>query len=481
MKRKRSLGLAAPAAAAAVALSAGCTVAGNAAAGDGPATVVVGYQSKTINTVTAGTLLRSLGLFEKHLAELGESEGRDYEVVWKDYETGASITAQMLAGKIDIGSMGDYPLLINGTRSQGLGADARTEFVSVTGYNMRGSLNGVVVAGDSPARSLADLKGRSISASVGSAGHGTLVQALGDYGLTPDDVSVENQEPSVGASALQAGSAAGLAQFVAWPGLLVQKNGARLLYDGGALDVPTFHGVVVPREEAKSRPKVLRAFLRAQIDATRHLHEHPLAAAESVAAETGLPAETVYLYNGAGGVATFDTTIKPRLREALAHDVPFLKSIGVLKGTIDLESFVNDAYIREAYGAGYDAAAASAANPAAITGTDRACGKQVGDPAKAGEVWVAGERATRPAADPVCLLRNVRALRADGGEPRAAYVPDATTGTRWFADRMTWVEDPEAGDDERFRPFATAEQARKYIDAHPGAETVPYDEAVKRA
>ena len=39
----------------------------------------------------------------------------------------------MIAGKIDIGSMGDYPLLINGSRTQA--SAARTELVSVTGYN----------------------------------------------------------------------------------------------------------------------------------------------------------------------------------------------------------------------------------------------------------------------------------------------------------------------------------------------------------
>src|SRR5689334_22138044 len=89
---------------------AGCTVAGNAA--EGTIRVVVGYQSKTINTVTAGTLLRSLGSFESRLAALGRRTGKKYTVVWQDYDTGAPITAQMIAGKIDIGSMGDYPLLI---------------------------------------------------------------------------------------------------------------------------------------------------------------------------------------------------------------------------------------------------------------------------------------------------------------------------------------------------------------------------------
>src|SRR6185312_16246012 len=78
---------------------AGCG--GSAGASDGSTvTVTVGYQSKTINTVTAGTLLRSLGYFEKQLNSLGD--GVTYKVNWEDYATGAPITAQMTAGKIDI-------------------------------------------------------------------------------------------------------------------------------------------------------------------------------------------------------------------------------------------------------------------------------------------------------------------------------------------------------------------------------------------
>ncbi|MGH3335866.1 MAG: hypothetical protein ACRDOZ_08605, partial [Nocardioides sp.] len=158
---------------AAVALTSGvlsaCSVAGG-AEGESDNVIVVGYQSKTINTVTAGTLLRDLGYFEQRLEELG-----DYEVEWQDYDTGAPITAQMLAGKIDIGSMGDYPLLINGSRAgTGEGGDS---MVAVTGYNLEGALNGVVAGGDSDVETLEDLEGGTISASVGSAGHGTLVQA----------------------------------------------------------------------------------------------------------------------------------------------------------------------------------------------------------------------------------------------------------------------------------------------------------------
>ena len=107
--------------------------------------VVVGYQSKTINTVTAGTLLRAQGYLEHRLADITTRTGTKYAVRWQDYDTGAPITAQMLAEKIDIGSMGDYPMLINGSKTQ-TNERARTEIVSVTGYNPKGALNMVVVA-----------------------------------------------------------------------------------------------------------------------------------------------------------------------------------------------------------------------------------------------------------------------------------------------------------------------------------------------
>lgn len=450
----------------------GCTVAGHAADADAEP-VVVGYQSKTINTVTAGTLLRAQGFFEKRLGELGARTGKKYAVTWQDYDTGAPITAQMMAGKIDIGSMGDYPLLINGARGQ-QSAETRTKLVAVTGYNLRGALNTVVVAPNSPIRSLADLRGKVVSASSGSAGHGLLVQALRKNGLDPKkDVKIENQQPPIGASALQSGNVDALSQFVAWPGLLVHQGAATVIYDGGELGVPTLHGTVVREKYAAGNRDVVKAFLQAQLDATQFLWEQPLKAAEVVAQATGLPPEVVYLYNGANGIATFDPTLKPQLRAALQQDVPFLKSIGVLQ-TIDLAAFVDDSFVREVYGAGYDTDVARTANKAALAGTDPVCKKPVADPALAGELWLSGR--TQPAANPTCLLRAVKAAQAAGEQIKAAYVPDAATGTRWFADKSAWVRDGAT-----FHPFVTAAAAQRYVTAHSGAAVVPYAEAVKSA
>ncbi|WP_326671755.1 ABC transporter substrate-binding protein [Streptomyces sp. NBC_01257] len=436
-----------------VTLTAGCG--GGANADDsGTVTVTVGYQSRTINTVTAGTLLRSLGYFEDELRSRGKRDGVTYRVEWQDYATGAPITAQMTAGKIDIGSMGDFPLLINAARGKQL--DRPTRLVSVTGYNLAGGLNTVVTGPDSKLDSLTDLRGKKVSTSVGSAADGTLVRALQQAGLDPEkDIRKLNQQPAVGASALQAGSADALSQFVAWPGLLAFKGRAKALYDGAELKLPTFHGVTVRQDFAKKRPAVVEDFLRAQGRATDYLHEHPVAASESVAKATGLPAEVVHLYNGAQGIATFDTTLKPALIAALKKDVPVLRS-AKLVGDVDVDAFVDDSYVKRVYGSGY--AKALAAGPPARRG---------------GEVWLKGKDTTTAFAGSAELLRYVAAHR---DAVRAAYVPDASTGTLWFADRAVWVADGDA-----LRPYVTGSAARADVKAHPGARTVPYATALSLA
>ncbi|MFB7357277.1 ABC transporter substrate-binding protein [Streptomyces gardneri] len=432
------------------------TACGGSAGADGEGdaktvTVTVGYQSKTINTVTAGTLLRSLGYFEEELAARGKRDGVTYRVAWQDYATGAPITAQMTAGKIDIGSMGDFPLLINAAR--GVELKERTRLVSVTGYNPRGGLNTVVTAPGSPLRSLDDLRGRKVSTSVGSAADGTLVRALRRAGIDPaKDVEKLNQQPSVGASALTAGSVDALSQFVAWPGLLAFQGKATALYDGAELNLPTFHGVTVREGFAQRRPGVLDDFLRAQRRATDELRARPVAAAESVAKETGLPAEVVYLYNGAEGIATFDPALRPELIAALKDDVSVLKDAGLVKG-VDVDAFVDPAPLRRAV--------KDAAYPKA-------------DAARS-ELWLKGQGTTRSFATPGELLKAVGA--AGGGDRvRAAYVPDAVTGTLWFADRAVWVTDGSGP-----RAFVTRSGAERYVSAHPGARIVGYADALKAA
>lgn len=422
--------------------------------------VVVGYQSKTINTATAGTLLRARGYLERRLADITNRTGTRYRVDWQDYDTGAPITAQMLAEKIDIGSMGDYPMLVNGVRTRA-NEQARTAIVAVTGYHPAGALNMVVVSPDSRADTLADLAGAKVSASVGSAGHGTLLRALAGTGT---GVEVLNQQPQVGASALESGQVQGLSQFVAWPGLLVYQDRARLLYDGAELNYPTLHGVVVRQSYARAHPEVLDAFLQAQLDATDFLKRKPLEAARIVAEGSGLPQEVVYLYNGPGGTS-FDATLKPQLVAALKNDVPYLKSIGDFAelDDFDVDGFVDDKPLRAAFDArklAYDKTVAQIDKPTTV----------------GGELWLDGSETTVTVPDSDALLDAVRAATARGDHLRAAYVHDAELGTRWFADKSAWVRDGT-----RYLPFDTTAGAQRYVAAHPGGVVLDYRQALAGA
>ncbi|WP_433593499.1 ABC transporter substrate-binding protein [Nocardia sp. CA-145437] len=437
-------------------------------------TVNIGYQSRTINTVTVGTLLRDRGTFEAELRDLGKTNGVKYKVEWKDFASGPPLTAAMLAGQVDIGSMGDAPVLVNGSKTRDH-SDVRSELIAIAGYNLRGSLNQVVVPVDSPATSLADLRGQVVSTSIGSAAHGMLATGLTGLGMSLGDVKLLGQDPPVGASALTGGQAAALAQFVPWPQSLVFQGKARLLYDGGSANIATLHAVVANQRFDRAHPDVVAAFLAAQRETGDYLNAHPLDAAKRVAELTGIPAEVVYLYNGPNGLVHFDSTIKAPLVDALGKLLPFLKGLGAV-GDLDLGQFVNDRYVRALYGADYDTRRADTSPPSALIGTDPVCGGAVSDPATASEVWFTGKETTSVARTPACLLKQI-AQSADA--VRVAYVPDAGTGLRLFAATATWVTDPAAPADGRLLPFAVLADADRYVSTHPGSSVLDYKAALQ--
>jgi NitT/TauT family transport system substrate-binding protein len=101
-----------------------------------------------------------------------------------------------------------------------------------------------------------------------------------------------------------------------------------------------------------------------------------------------------------------------------------------------------------------------------------------GDPALASELWLDGSDTTQTVTDPTSLLRAVRDASAHGAKVRAAYVPDAELGTRWFADKAFWVR-TAAGTGQTFLPFDTAAGAHRYLAAHPGSVATNYQQALE--
>ena len=105
--------------------------------------VAVGTQDTTINCATGGLLIRELKLLEKYLPKDGKYKGVEYDIQWKNFTSGAPLTNEMVAGKLDLGSMADFPGSFNGAAFQKAGK--QSYFITVLSGSTVGSGNGIVV------------------------------------------------------------------------------------------------------------------------------------------------------------------------------------------------------------------------------------------------------------------------------------------------------------------------------------------------
>src|SRR5262249_1307978 len=95
-----------------------------------------GHQSMSRGAYRRGVVIKELKLLEKPLPHSGKYADATYNISWADYASGGPIPNQMLAGKLNFGTMGDYPLVVNGSKFQET-KSLRTIYVSGTGYNLR--------------------------------------------------------------------------------------------------------------------------------------------------------------------------------------------------------------------------------------------------------------------------------------------------------------------------------------------------------
>ncbi len=416
--------------------------------------VGIGHQSMVTNTVSGGIVLEKLDLLEKHLPTTGKYEDVDYDIVYRDYDSGPPITNQMLAGKLEFGVMGDYPLIVNGAKFQETGKQ-ETRFIGVTGYNLRGTGNGIVVPIGSDTQSLADLEGKTLSVPVGSAAWGMTLKALSEAGLS-DKVQIVNQSPSVGAANIQAGRIDAHADFCPWSEIMEFRGTARKIYDGSEAGIPTFHGIVVRESYAEQYPEIVEGVLKATLEAQKWIRENPMEAAIKVSEWTGVEKEVLYLYFSEGGITTAEASIKDEWVEAMKYDLDLLKrEVGV--PDLDFDRWVDDSYLRSAYEAmdlDYDALVNSVVST------------EPNNPElKPAEIWFADKGIVTY--DSVADM--LTAMKTTESPINATYVYDTPTGLKLFGKAAYLVR----GDNGEVVAFLKKADSEKHIANHGGTPVTP--------
>ncbi|NJK61516.1 MAG: LysR family transcriptional regulator [Synechococcaceae cyanobacterium SM2_3_1] len=226
--------------------------------------ISIGVQNSTIPTVAAGIITQKLGLLEHYLPRSGKYSQVKYQIKWHDFTFGTPIVEGLHTQKLDIGVLGDYPLLLSAARSaQSQGQLEHTILVSFIGVNPDGSANAVLVPHDSPLHSVEDLQGQIIATPLGSSAHGMLLRVLSKFNLS-SSVELCSMDESIRKSAGRLNPiVTGYAHFSPFHELALQQGGLRYLFKGDLGELPGFYGVVVRRNFAEHHPDLVISYLRA--------------------------------------------------------------------------------------------------------------------------------------------------------------------------------------------------------------------------
>jgi sulfonate transport system substrate-binding protein len=406
----------------------------------------IGHQSMCTDTYSAGIVIKELKLLEKHLPHTGKYKDAKYDIKWSDYSSGGPITNQMLANKLNIGVMGDYPLIVNGAKFQAT-KSLRSLYVAGTGYNLKGSGNAIVVPVSSDIFSIDQLKGKSISTPVGSAAWGMLLKAMQDAKISTSEYSMKNQAPAVGAANIAASKIDAHSDFCPWSEIMEFRGTGRKIYDGSETGIPYLHGVVVREDFAKEYPEVVVAFLEAVYDAGQWIKADPIRAVEMMEKWTGVEKEVLYLYFSKGGHLTLDPTIKPAWIDALKFDHGVLQKEKAIP-PLDFGAWITEKYVKAAYkdmGLDYDKQKAEIIDPKKT---------HAGLPM---EIWHSREGIkTYPTMAE--FLKAVAKYNAEGSKLNATYVYDVQTGLKLFGKTAFYVKAPNG----EFSTFLRKTEAQAY-------------------
>ncbi|MBC7580408.1 MAG: aliphatic sulfonate ABC transporter substrate-binding protein [Tardiphaga sp.] len=177
--------------------------------------VRIGYQKSS--TLTA--ILKTNGELEKALTPLG------VKISWHEFASGLPLLEAINTGNVDFGAdvADTVPLFAQA-------AGARLAYIAEEAPSP--SAQAILVAAESPIRTLADLKGKKIAVTKGAGSHFLLLAALGKAGLSFKDISPAYLPPADGRIAFVGGN---VDAWVAWDPFLTsaqKQSNARVLTDG---------------------------------------------------------------------------------------------------------------------------------------------------------------------------------------------------------------------------------------------------------
>lgn len=220
------------------------------------------------------------------LEAAGGLEGLGYDIQWSEFPAAAPLAEALNAGAVDSGPIGDAPLifaLAAGTRVKAIGANRSDAYGTA-----------VLVRPDSPLKTAAELRGKSIATNRGSIGHYVALKAIGAAGLQPEDVNIRFLAPADAKLALTQGSVDAWATWEPYTALAEVSKHARVLVSGRGL-LPGLSYLAATDGAIGAKRPVLQDFLQRVVKAQRWSYDNVDAYSAALARIIGIPPEAAKL------------------------------------------------------------------------------------------------------------------------------------------------------------------------------------------
>ncbi|NIH83120.1 ABC transporter substrate-binding protein [Amycolatopsis granulosa] len=158
------------------------------------------------------------------LKAAGLLDGLPYHLEWSTFTSGPPLLEAASGGAIDVGAVGNTPPIFAAA------ANARIAVVSSAQGDVRG--DALLVPPDSPLRTIADLKGKTIGVAKGSSAHGQILLNLRKAGMSTKDVQLSFLQPADAYGAFTQHRIDAWAVWDPYTSQAVLEAGARVLADG---------------------------------------------------------------------------------------------------------------------------------------------------------------------------------------------------------------------------------------------------------
>lgn len=223
-------------------------------------------------------LLKTKGLLEE------KPKPQGYTVEWTEFPAGPQLLEALNVGSIDFGTTGEVPPIF----AQAAGAP-----LVYVGYEPPApEAEAILVAKDSPLKTVSDLKGKKVALNKGSNVHYLLVKALEKEGLAYSDIEVNFLPPADARAAFEKQA---VDAWVIWEPFLAAAEaatGARQLANGsGVVDNHEFY--LASRDFVDTHPEVVDTILASLGEIDTWINANRGDVAEQFSPALGIPVDVL--------------------------------------------------------------------------------------------------------------------------------------------------------------------------------------------